>query len=126
MIRCLVVEASGEGEGAARALVEDLGFKAVAAGTAAEGLDEVRRSVPDLVLLDWDLPADGALDFLAGLVDAMLDPRPVTIVMAVKDDPEEFRLARKAGVSDYLLKPLTRENLASVLGKAGFRLQSEG
>jgi CheY-like chemotaxis protein len=68
-------------------------------------------SLPDLILLDFDLPAGNSLSFLRTLQqDIRLAKLPV-IVMAWSDDESMVRSLRAFGVAGCVVKPLLFEDL---------------
>jgi two-component system response regulator len=83
------------------------GFELVPATSTAEaraGLENRERR-PDLVLLDWKMPAMDGPEFLRHV---RADPRTVgmpVIVFSSSDDPADVRAAYGAGASAYVLKP---------------------
>src|SRR5579883_2542697 len=78
------------------------GFEFAEAASAGEGLQLARVFHPDCILLDYDLPDQTGLDFLAHF-----DPAgpPSAIVMLTALGGEALAVqAMKAGVTDYLPK----------------------
>lgn len=78
------------------------GFAVVAeAGTTEEAVDAVRRSSPDVLLLDLTMPGRPALAAIPELC-AGTDTR--IVVLTMHDDPAYAREALRAGASGYVLK----------------------
>jgi two-component system response regulator AtoC len=99
-----------------KASLEDKGYQASTAYTAAEGLDVVTRQQIDLVFLDLRLPDGDGLDVLDRIrrVDANL---PV-IVLTGHAGIESAVRAMKLGAYDYLEKPINLEELSITAAKA--------
>ena len=116
MATCLIVDDSESMREVAAELLTGLGHEPLEAGTADAALARCEGGV-DAVLLDWDLPALGALDFLRGA--ASLARRPLIILCATENDARQFGLARAAGAGFHLLKPFDRDSLAEVLSEVG-------
>lgn len=72
------------------------------AGSTAEGLERVRETAPDLVLLDLQLPGEGGLELLPKL--AALERPPKVLILTSFLDEEMLREALRLGASGYLLK----------------------
>lgn len=73
-------------------------------------------SLPDLILLDFDLPAGNSLMFLRALQqDVRLAKLPV-IVMAWSDRESIIRSLRAFGVAGCVVKPLLFEDLIILVG----------
>jgi two-component system response regulator AtoC len=96
--------------------LEDKGYQAIAAHTAAEGLEIVSRQQIDLVLLDLVLPDGDGLDVLYEIrkVDSSL---PV-IVLTGHAGVDSAVQAMKLGAYDYLEKPINLEELSIAAAKA--------
>ncbi len=88
----------------------DIEIKAVCPN-AKEALLNVIRFKPDLVFLDIQMPDMTGLEFLDGLKELNL-PMHVIITTA-HAKPSYFRKAIQLGLADYLLKPITTDELAA-------------
>lgn len=89
------------------------------AGNGLEGLELIRKEKPDIVLTDIKMPRMSGLDMI---VQATKDHTFYSVVLT---SYSEFELAQKAlriGVSDYLLKPVDKEELKAVLEKLKSRM----
>src|SRR6476661_4065826 len=86
-------------------------------GSGMEAVDEIRKSKPDLVFLDVQMPeCDGfdVLELLGG------DLPPIIIFVTAYD---EYALrAFEAGALDYLLKPFDNARFGRALNRAKERL----
>jgi DNA-binding response OmpR family regulator len=78
-----------------------------------EGLRLIRETMPDLVLLDWQMPGrHGSL-----VLDALMEERPTlpVIVLTAEERQAQRDLAVSLGAAVYLSKPFSpRELLAAV------------
>jgi CheY-like chemotaxis protein len=100
----LVAEAETEIVRALRWVLGRRGFTTIAAATGAEALQRAEEAQPDLILLDADLPGNGALAVCARLC---ADPRTKTIpVVLCSAWMGGADAALKAGATAYLEKPL--------------------
>ena len=73
--------------------------------------------LPGLVLLDLRLPKVSGIQALQWLrADKRTQSIPVAVLTAMRDDRSVVEVHR-LGVIDYLIKPLSPEGLARVLGK---------
>jgi len=82
-----------------------------------EALEEIRRSKPDLVFLDVQMPECGGFDVLELLGSDL----PPTIIFVTAFDEYALR-AFEAGALDYLLKPFDDARFARALKRAKERL----
>jgi signal transduction histidine kinase/CheY-like chemotaxis protein len=90
---------------------KQLGLDVTLALTAEEGLAIARERVPNLILMDLNLPG---MDGYSALRALRADPRTQAIpVMAVtaQSQPEDLERGRAAGFDAYMTKPLKLGNL---------------
>lgn len=74
------------------------------------------HNLPDLVVLDLDLPGGTSLMFLRELrMDSRLATLPV-IVMAWSDQPSAVRRLGGLGVVGYVVKPMRFDELVALVG----------
>jgi two-component system cell cycle response regulator DivK len=105
--RVLVVEDNERNLKLVRDVLEHAGFQVEAAGSGEQGVALARERVPDLVLMDLQLPTMDGAEALRLLRE---DPRtrevPVVAVtaFAMKGDRER---ALRAGFDGYLAKPIS-------------------
>jgi two-component system phosphate regulon response regulator PhoB len=107
-MRILIIEESDSIRRMIEALLSARGDEVVAVASGAIGLDRAAQLVPDVVILDWNLP--GPYDGLS--VCARLRKAPETretpiVVVTARTDDESRRRALDAGVSAYYTKPFS-------------------
>lgn len=88
----------------------------VSAGTGREGLEIVRRTPPDAVLLDVRLPDQSGLDVFERIHE--LEPRVPVIIMTAFARTETAIEAMRRGAFEYLLKPVDTPLLRSTVDRA--------
>lgn len=96
--------------------LEDKGYQAVTAYTAAEGMDVVTRQQIDLVLLDLRLPDGDGLAVLSEIRKS--DSNLPVIVLTGHAGVESAVQAMKLGAYDYVEKPINLEELSITAAKA--------
>lgn len=87
-----------------------------------EGINGIRQTAPDILLLDMKLPSMDGLEVLTR-IRPMLSRMKVIVISGF----DEFHYAREAikfGVSDYLLKPVDTEELEKAIGHCYLSLVS--
>jgi two-component system chemotaxis response regulator CheY len=104
-----------------RRIVGQLGFDVVEAedGRAALDLLNGLPAVPDLALIDWNMPNMNGLEFVtAAREDDRL--REMTLVM-VTTESEQSHIVRAlaAGAHEYVIKPFTSEAMIEKLALLG-------
>lgn len=120
MIRVFVVEDEPPALRKVKRLLEaesDLGLCGFA-GSCVEAIAEIRRTLPDLLLLDIHLPDGSGFEVLQGISDL---PQLQTIFLTAMDDRalEAFEVA----AIDYLVKPVAQERFSRAIQRARARLQ---
>src|SRR6516225_277679 len=86
-------------------------------GSGLEAIEEIRRSKPDLVFLDVQMPECGGFDVLELLGSDV----PPTIIFVTAYDEYALR-AFEAGALDYLLKPFDDARFGRALSRAKEKL----
>lgn len=92
------------------------GYQAISATTGEEGLRLVLELVPDLILVDLELPDITGLRFLEALNQQGL--AIPTIMMTGYGSEGVAARALRLGASSYLIKPFTTEEVLSSVEKA--------
>jgi len=118
MKTCLVVDDSKVIRKVARHILEGLEFRVAEAADGREALEACAREVPDVILLDWNMPVMGGMDFLRALkADATMHPK--VVFCTTENGTAHIRAALDAGADEYIMKPFDRETLASKLQIVG-------
>lgn len=99
-----------------RSLLQSLGVRHVfEAENGAKGFEELRAHRPDVILTDLSMkPVDG-IEFTRKVRNDRDSPNPYVPVIMVTGHTERARVtaARDAGVSEFLAKPITVQNILS-------------
>jgi two-component system chemotaxis response regulator CheY len=104
-----------------RRIVTDLGFEVEEAGNGRAALDLLAASdrVPDLALVDWNMPEMNGLEFITAV---RADPKYRTItLMMVTTESEQSQIVRAlaAGAHEYVIKPFTPDAIIEKLALLG-------
>lgn len=116
---CLIIDDSEVIREIAARIVTDLGLEAKQAENAADGAALCKDHAIAAVLLDWDLPSMGALDFLRAASELEASSKPAIILCATENDHQQFTLAKAAGAGHHVLKPFDSASISAVLAEAG-------
>ena len=119
MKTCLVVDDSRVIRKVARRILEDIGFDIAEAGDGMEALAWCRATMPDAILLDWNMPIMTGIEFLRQLRQEAGGDRPTVVFCTVETDLERIREALDAGADEYIMKPFDGDIIASKLAAAG-------
>jgi two-component system chemotaxis response regulator CheY len=119
-MRALVLDDSRAMRSILTRTMHGLGFDVETAADGAEGLEMVRRGpLPDIALIDWNMPVMDGLEF----VNAIRDNRKwrgITLMMVTtENEHSQIVRALAAGAHEYLMKPFTDEALGDKLRMLG-------
>ncbi len=119
MKTCLVVDDSRVIRKVARRILEDLGFEIAEAADGMEALAWCRAAMPDAILLDWNMPVMGGLDFLRKLRADPGGDAPVVVFCTVENDVAHIQEALDAGADEYIMKPFDGDIIESKFAEVG-------
>jgi CheY-like chemotaxis protein len=117
MIKVLIIEDNDDNRGILRQQLEYLGYEVVEASTSTEGLDQMKKENPDLVIVDVMLAgADGREVARKIRMDPKTKDVPI-LASTVLFQREDVRSCLDAGCNDVLSKPFTLQQLKEKLDK---------
>ena len=116
---CLIVDDSRVIRKVSTKIAVSMGFAPVEAQDGEEALARCKRSMPDLVLTDWDMPEMDGLEFVTRLRAIATPKPPVVIFCTSKGSVEDIHKGIQAGADDYIVKPFDEATLRSKLEKLG-------
>ncbi len=119
MKTCLVVDDSRVIRKVARKIVEDMGFACEEAGDGQAALTQCRKTMPDAILLDWNMPVMNGIDFLTALRAEENGKKPVVVFCTTENDMAHITQALRAGADEYVMKPFDSEIIESKFAEAG-------
>ncbi|HEY6916514.1 MAG TPA: response regulator [Allosphingosinicella sp.] len=119
MKNCLVVDDSKVIRKVARHILETLNFNVDEAEDGREALSRCEAHMPDVVLLDWNMPVMSGMEFLRALRQQSLPNQPKVVFCTTENDTAHIRAAIEAGADEYVMKPFDRETLESKLQIVG-------
>ena len=115
----LIVDDSAVIRKIGRRILDVLGFEAADAADAAGALEQCARLMPDVILLDWSLPAGDTMAALRALRRLPGGDGAKIIYCATENAPLAIGLARRAGADDVLFKPFDRRSVQEKLRRFG-------
>src|SRR5882757_3899080 len=89
-----------------RATLTGTGYQIEEARTGEEGLEQFRGFMPDLVLLDLNMPGIGGLETCRAMRSGSDVP---IIILTVRNSEKEKVDALDAGADDYVTKPFSMQ-----------------
>jgi two-component system, sensor histidine kinase and response regulator len=88
------------------------GHQTVLAANGAEGLDLIRRAPPDVVVCDINMPT---LDGFGVLRALRADPQLASLPFLFLTSESEIRAGMRSGADDYLMKPVSGDDLLAAI-----------
>ncbi|GAA0243706.1 chemotaxis response regulator CheY [Cryptosporangium japonicum] len=118
---CMVIDDSRAMRLILRRIVTGLNFDVVEAGNGREAMDRLEEleAVPELALIDWNMPEMNGLEFVTA-VRADKKYRGMTLMM-VTTESEHGQIVRAlaAGAHEYVIKPFTPDAIVDKLVMLG-------
>lgn len=119
MKHCLVVDDSRIIRKIACSILKSLNFDTREAADGAAALAACRASMPDVILLDLQMPSTSSTDFVRILRRQAHGEHPYVLLCTTENDVPRLTEAFQAGANHYLMKPFDRESLAEKLEQTG-------
>lgn len=119
MTGCLIVDDSVTVRRVLCRLLEDAGFTCAEAENGQEAYNICRGKMPDLIIVDWNMPVMNGLDFVQKLRRTVGGERPKIIFCTSECDIRQMRRAIDAGADEYIMKPFNADILRSKLAHVG-------
>lgn len=93
------------------------------AGDGEQAFEVAEAEAPDIILMDINMPGTDGLTAAAQIRE--LQPDAVIVILTGYSYFEYAQTAIRAGVDDYILKPVSKDDIEVVLKKAVHRLQAK-
>ncbi len=119
MKTCLVVDDSSIIRKVARRILEGFGFDIVEAQDGREALEKCLGTMPDAILLDWNMPVMNGIDFLRALRADPGGQKPVVVFCTTENDISSIAEAIQSGANEYIMKPFDSEIVQSKFAEVG-------
>lgn len=117
MKTCLVVDDSKVIRKVARHIFESLDFDVSEAVDGSEAIERCRIEEPDVILLDWNMPVMGGMDFLRALRS---DGKASKVIFCTTENGvAQIEAAIEAGADEFVMKPFDRDMIQSKLQIVG-------
>src|SRR5579863_8754722 len=90
-------------------ILRDQNFQVVTAADGPQAIGLLKETCFDVILSDFRMPGGSGVDVAKKAIE--LCPQSVTLIMTAYADVQSVIEAMRAGVVDYLLKPLNVDSL---------------
>lgn len=116
---CLAVDDSPLIRSIHRHMLERMGLTAAEAGDGEAALALCAETMPDLILLDWNMPVLNGIEFLRRLRILPDGRHPKVVLCTMETDLEHIGEAMAEGADEYIMKPFDLRILAGKLNAVG-------
>ena len=100
-------------------MLRGLGLRTAEAEHGLAALEFCRTTVPDLVLLDWNMPEMDGITCLHALRAMDLGSRPLVVMCTTESGLNKICEALESGADEYIMKPYDSEVLLDKLVQLG-------
>ena len=119
MKSCLIVDDSRVVRKVARRITEDLGFSCEEAEDGQKAVEQCKNAMPDVILLDWNMPVMSGIEFLEKLRQMENGGSPKVVFCTTENDIAHIQRAMQAGANEYIMKPFDSEIIESKFRQIG-------
>jgi two-component system, chemotaxis family, chemotaxis protein CheY len=119
MKSCLIVDDSKVIRKVARHILESMQFSVSEAADGEEALVICNDNPPDVILLDWNMPVMGGMDFLRAYRSSFSANSAKVIFCTTENGMAHIQAAIDAGADEYVMKPFDRETLQAKMQIVG-------
>jgi two-component system, chemotaxis family, chemotaxis protein CheY len=102
-----------------RRIVASLGFTVTEAEDGKEALARCEAAMPDLILLDWNMPQMTGIEFITALRAQPAGGTPRVVFCTTETDPAIVGRGISAGADGFVAKPFDQASLQSKLERLG-------
>ncbi|AZI37053.1 response regulator [Caenibius tardaugens] len=119
MRQCLVVDDSRMIRKVSRSILETLRYEVTEAENGEEALAKCKAAMPDLIMLDWNMPVMSGLEFVTTLRGLDGGTQPKVVFCTTNRDEQAIHKGIEAGADEYVLKPFDHQSLQAKLQRIG-------
>lgn len=119
MKSCLLVDDSRVVRQIARKIMEELHFACSDAEDGVKAVEACQKVMPDVILLDWNMPNMNGLEFLIALRKMPKGDQPKVLFCTTEADLNHIKQALEAGANEYIMKPFDSEIIQTKLSQIG-------
>lgn len=119
MKSCLIVDDSRVVRKVAGRIIHDLGFSYREAEDGQKAYEACQESMPDAILLDWNMPVMSGIEFLEKLRLMENGKTPKVVFCTTENDMSHIQRAIQAGANEYIMKPFDSEIIETKFKQIG-------
>ncbi len=125
MKSCLIVDDSRVVRKVASRIAHDLGFGIREAEDGQKAYEACLESMPDAIILDWNMPIMSGIEFLEKLRQMENGNHPKVVFCTTENDISHIQRAMQAGANEYIMKPFDSEIIETKFIQVGLLEQQQ-
>ncbi len=119
MKTCLIVDDSRVIRKVARQIFEAMEFSCEEAEHGQQALEACQKAMPEVILLDWNMPVMDGMEFLRALRKLPEGGSPIVVFCTTENDMKHIQEAMTNGANEYIMKPFDADIVRSKLSQLG-------
>ncbi|WP_230530925.1 response regulator [Microvirga roseola] len=119
MKHCLIVDDSSVIRKVSRRILEEMTFRVSEAENGEMALSACRNEMPDVILLDWNMPVMDGYEFLTHLRRMPGGGEPKIVFCTTENDVGHISRALDAGANEYIMKPFDKDIVTAKFQEVG-------
>ena len=119
MKNCLIVDDSSVVRKVARRILEGLNFEITEAEDGEQAVAACRSRMPDVILLDLNIPKLDGYEFIRLLRRMPNGGQPRVVFCTTENDVAHIARALHAGADEYIMKPFDKEIVEAKFQEVG-------
>lgn len=123
MKKCLVVDDSRVVRKVARRILEELKFECDEAEDGQQAYEYCQNQMPDIILLDWNMPVMSGIEFLEKLRAMDGGTTPKVVFCTTENDMDHIQRAISSGADEYIMKPFDAEIIKGKFSQIGIPVE---
>jgi two-component system chemotaxis response regulator CheY len=116
---CLIVEDSRVIRKVANTIMTGLGYTSREVENGQLAVEECKKALPEVILLDWNMPVMNGLEFLKVLRAMPGGDAPQVIFCTTENEMARIQEGMAAGANEYIMKPFDSDIIKSKLELLG-------
>ena len=119
MTDCLIVDDSRTIRRITSGIMGDFGFACREAENGQLACDSCAVTMPDVIILDWNMPVMNGIEFLTKLRAMPGGDAPKVVLCTTENEFDYIERAMAAGADEYVMKPFDREIMQTKMVQIG-------
>lgn len=119
MTNCLVVDDSSTVRRVIMQIIQPIGFELSEAENGEEAMNLIQMQMPDVILLDWNMPVMDGITFLRQFRSLPNSQKCKVIFCTTMNDLPQIEEALDAGADEYIMKPFNEEIILNKFAQVG-------